>query len=396
MFNTQSVSLDLCGRKLTLETGRIARQADGAVFATWGETALLATAVFAKEAKADDEFAKSLGLEGLEQLRGLFKGQIEQELNNLTRTHMKRRLLDQLASSHDFDVPPSMVEAEFEQIWKQLEHEASHDADPEAALKEMEAEKEDYRAIAVRRVRLGLLLSEIGREHKIEISSAEMSRLIQQAAQQYDPKDRQRFVEWIQQDAMASAQLRAPLYEDKVVDFLFSKAEITDRVVTRAELEAAIEADEDEGHVHGPGCGHDHHDHAPKAKKAAGHDVILVRTETSPEDIEGMAKVRLAEIGRYWAGAEPRTEIHRAADLFKAFGERWSDQLKSGSLTHATFKVTFEGSKRERTVTIRPANIARYERDSDTDVIDAWLKVRGFCKRPADEDHADDPLLEVA
>lgn len=182
---------------------------------------------------------------------------------------MKRRLLDQLASSHDFDVPPSMVEAEFEQIWKQLEHEASHDADPEAALKEMEAEKEDYRAIAVRRVRLGLLLSEIGREHKIEISSAEMSRLIQQAAQQYDPKDRQRFVEWVQQDAMASAQLRAPLYEDKVVDFLFSKAEITDRAVTRAELEAAIEADEDEGHVHGPGCGHDHHDHAPKAKKAA-------------------------------------------------------------------------------------------------------------------------------
>ena len=74
----------------------------------------------AKEAKADDEFAKSLGLEGLEQLRGLFKGQIEQELNNLTRTHMKRRLLDQLASSHDFDVPPSMVEAEFEQIVKYL------------------------------------------------------------------------------------------------------------------------------------------------------------------------------------------------------------------------------------------------------------------------------------
>ena len=114
------------------------------------------------------------------------------------------------------------------------------------------------------------------------------------------------------------------------------------------------------------------------------------------EDIEGMAKVRLAEIGRYWAGAEPRTEIHRASDLFKALGERWSDQLKSGSLTHATFKVTFEGSKRERTVTIRPANIARYERDSDTDLIDAWLKVRGFCKRPADEENADDPLLEVA
>jgi trigger factor len=199
---------------------------------------------------------------------------------------MKRRLLDQLASAHDFDVPPSMVEAEFDQIWKQLEHEATHEADPEAALKEMEAEKEDYRGIAVRRVRLGLLLSEIGRENKIEISSAEMSRLIQQAAQQYDPKDRQRFVEYVQQDAMAAAQLRAPLYEDKVVDFLFAKAEITDRVVTREELEAAIEADADEGHVHGPGCGHDHHDHAPKAKKSAAPKKAAPKKEAAPAKAE--------------------------------------------------------------------------------------------------------------
>lgn len=182
-----------------------------------------------------------------------------------------------------------MVEAEFDQIWKQLEHEASHEADPEAALKEMEAEKDDYRGIAVRRVRLGLLLSEIGRENKIEISSAEMSRLIQQAAQQYDPKDRQRFVEYVQQDAMASAQLRAPLYEDKVVDFLFGKAEITDRAVTRAELEAAIEAEEDEGHVHGPGCGHDHHDHAPKAKKAGAKKPAAAK-EAAPAKAEKAAK----------------------------------------------------------------------------------------------------------
>jgi trigger factor len=179
-------------------------------------------------------------------------------------------LLDQLASAHDFDVPPTMVEAEFDQIWKQLEAEAAREADPEASLKEMEADKEDYRKIAVRRVRLGLLLSEIGQKNNIEISSVEMNRLISQAAQQYDPKDRERFVQYIQQEPMAAAQLRAPLYEDKVVDFLFAKAEITDRSVTRAELEAAIEADEDEaGHVHGPGCGHDHGDEKPKAKKAA-------------------------------------------------------------------------------------------------------------------------------
>jgi len=241
-----------------------------------------------KETKADDEFAKGLGLEGIEQLRGLLKGQIEQELNGLTRTHMKRKLLDQLAASHDFPVPPTMVEAEFGQIWAQLEHEASHEEDPEAARAEMEKDRDDYHAIAERRVRLGLLLSEIGQKNGVEVSQQEMQRLIMQAAQQYGPKDQERFIQYVQQDPMAAAQLRAPLYEDKVVDWLFEKAEITDRTVTREELEAAIEAEDDSigGHVHGPGCGHDHehdhdHDHEekPKAKKAAPKKVATRKAE---------------------------------------------------------------------------------------------------------------------
>jgi len=222
-----------------------------------------------KEAKADDDFAKSMGLESLEQLRGLLKGQVEQELNGLTRTHMKRQLLDQLAAAHDFPVPQSMVDAEFDQIWQQLEHEATHEADPDAARKEMEAERDDYRNIAERRVRLGLLLSDLGQKNGVEVSQQEMNQLIMQAAQQYRPDDRQKFIEYIRQEPMAAAQLRAPLYEDKVVDFLFGKAATTDRAATREELEAAIESEE--GHVHGPGCGHDH-DHAPAkkpAKKAA-------------------------------------------------------------------------------------------------------------------------------
>jgi len=221
----------------------------------------------ADEAKADDDFAKSLGLEGIDQLRDLMKGQLEQEFNQLTRTHMKRRLLDQLAASHDFDVPPSMVDAEFNQIWAQLEHEAGQEADPEAARAEMEKDRVEYLAIAVRRVRLGLLLSEIGQANNVQISAQEMNRLIQQAAMQYPQQDRERFVQYVQQDPMAAAQIRAPLYEDKVVDFLFSTADITDRAVTREELEAAIEADSDDGHVHGPGCGHDHGDEKPKAAK---------------------------------------------------------------------------------------------------------------------------------
>ena len=219
----------------------------------------------AGESKIDDQLAKNLGLTDLDQLKGLLKGQIEQELNGLTRTYMKRKLLDQLAAGHDFEVPPSMVEAEFQQIWQQLQHEATHEEDPQAVLAEMEAERDDYRAIAERRVRLGLLLSEIGQANGIEVTGQEMNRLIAQAAQQYRPEDQQRFVQYIQQEPMAAAQLRAPLYEDKVVDLLFEKAEITDREVTREELEAAIESDD--GFATGTHS-HDHDNHKPRKKAA--------------------------------------------------------------------------------------------------------------------------------
>ena len=198
------------------------------------------------ESKIDDDFAKSLGLTSLEQLQGLLRGQLEQETAGQTRTQMKRALLDLLAAGHSFDVPPTMVEAEFEQIWAQLNQEAQQEADPAAALAEIEAEKDDYRAIAVRRVRLGLLLSEIGQANGVEVSAQEMNMLVQQAAQQYRQEDRQRFMEYIQQDALAAAQLRAPLYEDKVVDFLFDKAEVTEKTVTKDELQAAIEAEDTE------------------------------------------------------------------------------------------------------------------------------------------------------
>jgi len=236
----------------------------------------------AGETKLDDEFAKSLGLTDLDQLKGLIRGQQEQELNGLTRTHMKRQLLDQLASRHDFAVPQSMVDAEYENILAQLRHEASHEADPAAALKEIEAEADDYRKIAERRVRLGLLLSEIGGANGVDVTEQEMNRLIMQAASQYQPKDRETFIRYIQQEPMAAAQLRAPLYEDKVVDFLFGKAEISDRTATRAELEADLESEE--GHVHGPGCGHDHSHEAPKAKKAAAKGKSKGAKAEAPKD----------------------------------------------------------------------------------------------------------------
>jgi trigger factor len=198
------------------------------------------------EAVLDDDFAKELGLEGLEQLQGLLRGQLEQETAGQTRTQMKRALLDQFASAHDFDVPPSMVDSEFDQIWQQLSQEASQEEDSESALKEIEDEKDDYREIAVRRVRLGLLLSEIGQASGVEVTQQEMNMLVQQAAQQYPEDQRDRFLEFVQSEPMAAAQLRAPLYEDKVIDHLIEKAEVTTREVTREELQAAIEAEADE------------------------------------------------------------------------------------------------------------------------------------------------------
>ena len=250
--------------------------------------AIKVTAVkVAGETKVDEEFAKTLGLDSLDKLKEILRDQQSQELNGLTRTHMKRRLLDQLAANHDFPVPESMVEAEFKNIMQQLEHEASHEEDPQAAQAELDKDSAEYRSIAERRVRLGLLLSEIGAANGVEISQQEMSRLIMQAAQQYDPKDREKFIQYVQQEPMAAAQLRAPLYEDKVVDFLFSKAEITDRASTRAELEADLESEE--GHVHGPGCGHDHaHEAKPakgKAKKAkAAVEAPAVEASTAQAD----------------------------------------------------------------------------------------------------------------
>ena len=196
------------------------------------------------ETQIDEEFAKSLGLDSLDKLKEIMKAQLEQQTAGLTRTQMKRALLDQLAAGHSFEVPGTMVEAEFAQIWQQLQQEAANDEDPAAALKQIEDEKDEYKAIAERRVRLGLLLSEIGQANGVEVTGQEMSMLIQQAAMQYRAEDRERFVQYIQSEPMAAAQLRAPLYEDKVVDFLFDKAEVTEREVTVEELQAAIEAED--------------------------------------------------------------------------------------------------------------------------------------------------------
>jgi trigger factor len=158
-------------------------------------------------------------------------------------------------------------------------------------------------------VRLGLLLSEIGAANGVDVTEQEMRGLIGQAASQYQGKDRERFLELVQQEPMFAAQLRAPLYEDKVVDFLFGKADITDRKATREQLEADLESEE--GHVHGPGCGHDHAE-KPKAKKGGAKKASAKAEEVPAQDSpgEGAAtksgkapkKIKLTEVAK----AEPK------------------------------------------------------------------------------------------
>jgi trigger factor len=256
----------------------------------------------AKAVVIDDTLATNLGLESLEKLKEILKDQVSSELGGLTRTYLKRKLLDHLAAAHSFEVPPSMVDAEFEQIWRQVAAEAS-----EADQAELESDRGDYARIAERRVRLGLLLSDIGQKNGVQVSQAEMNRLVAQEAARFPGQERE-VQKYFAENAMAAAQLRAPLFEEKVVDFLLGKATITDRVVTRAELEAAIESEDETplagGHVHGPDCDHDHdHDHAPKKKAAAKK---AVKAEAAPADTatDAPAKPKKAAAKKAQAPAE--------------------------------------------------------------------------------------------
>jgi len=219
------------------------RAAEFAVTVTGVETAV--------PVALDDSLAKTFGIDSIDALREILKDQVAAELGAMTRTHMKRKLLDTLAGAHDFAVPVSMVDAEFDQIWRQVEAEEAETGDDDRA---------EYRRIAERRVRLGLLLSEIGQSNGVTVTQAEMNRLIGQEATKYDRNEQPQVVKYFQENAMAAAQLRAPLYEDKVVDFLIGKAEVTERVVTREALQAEIESDDETpgAHVHGPDCDHDH------------------------------------------------------------------------------------------------------------------------------------------
>ena len=196
-----------------------------------------------EETKIDDEFAKTLGLESLDKLKEAARERLSVEFAGATRQRVKRMLLDRLDETHRFEAPPSLVEEEFRLMWNSIKAEmessgktfADEDTTEEAA-------QEEYRKIADRRVRLGLVLSEIGEKNKITVTDDEVSRALIERARQMPGREKEVW-DYYRNNANALAQLRAPIYEDKVVDFILELANVTEKKVSREDLYKDEEAE---------------------------------------------------------------------------------------------------------------------------------------------------------
>jgi trigger factor len=184
----------------------------------------------------DDEFAKSLGLESIAKLRDAVKDRLAREHVGMSRQKLKRALLDELDKRHKFEPPPSLVEDEFERVWKsvlqEMENEKKTFADEGTTEEKSKAE---YRAISERRVRLGLVIAEIGEKNNITVTDEELNRAVMEHARQFAGQE-QRVWDYYRQNPQAIAGLRAPIYEEKVVDFLLELAAVTEKKVSREEL----------------------------------------------------------------------------------------------------------------------------------------------------------------
>ena len=192
----------------------------------------------------DDDLAKKLGLESAERLRTVVREQIESQYGQMTRQKVKRQILDALDETYSFELPERLVEAEFNNIWNQVQAELSRSGRSfEDEDTTEDKAREEYRALAERRVRLGLVLSEIGEKVGVQVSDEEMQRAMFDQLRRYPGQEREIY-EFYQKNPDALASLRAPIYEEKVIDHLLGSADVTDKVVTKDEL---LAEDEEEG-----------------------------------------------------------------------------------------------------------------------------------------------------
>lgn len=194
-------------------------------------------------AEINDELAQKFGAEDLASLKGQFAERLEAEYSGAARAVMKRGILDELDKLVSFDLPPSLVEAEAGQIAHQLWHEENPDVQghDHAPIEPTD----EHKALAERRVRLGLLLAELGQKAEVQVTDAEMSQAIMAQARQYPGQERQ-FFEFVQKNAQMQQQLRAPIFEDKVIDYITELAKVADKQVSKDDLQKAIEALDEE------------------------------------------------------------------------------------------------------------------------------------------------------
>ncbi|MDB5527250.1 MAG: trigger factor [Devosia sp.] len=194
----------------------------------------------------NDEFAKKLGVDDVAALREAVKGQMQQALASMSRQHVKRQILDALDEGHKFDVPGQLVDAEFEQIWNRVKHEVeAHGRSFEDEGTTEEAAREQYRTIAERRVRLGLVVAEIGNVNNVDVTEEEHQQALIAEVRRFQGQEQQVY-DYYRKNPQALAGLRAPVFENKVVDFVSELAEQTDKKMSRAELAKLIQADEDD------------------------------------------------------------------------------------------------------------------------------------------------------
>ncbi len=199
-----------------------------------------------KAGELNDEFAATLGLENVEGLRDAVKQQMRTALDQMSRQAIKRQVLDQLDEGHKFAVPEQLVEAEFTTIWKRVQHEVeSHGRSFEDEGTTEEAARAQYRTIAERRVRLGLVVAEIGNQNKVEVTEEEHQQALIAEVRRFQGQEQQVY-DYYRKNPQALAALRAPVFENKVVDFVTDLAKKTDKAMTRADLAKIIAADEDE------------------------------------------------------------------------------------------------------------------------------------------------------
>jgi len=194
-------------------------------------------------AEVNDELATKYGAEDLDALKTQIRERLEAEYTGASRAVMKRGLLDALNDKVSFDLPPSLVDAEAGQIAHQLWHEENpdvHDHNHEPV-----EPTEEHKQLAERRVMLGLYLAELGRQQEVEVSDAEMTQAVMNQARQYPGQERE-FFEFVQQNAQMRQQIQAPIFEDKVVDWVFEQADVAEKEVSKDDLEAAVKALEEE------------------------------------------------------------------------------------------------------------------------------------------------------